>query len=68
MRGHPFIHSSSVENVDLRRSLGCPPDDIHVHACSEPDNRFDVIFHIRMFQKRLRITQDMICEFIAGGA
>ncbi|KAG1873089.1 hypothetical protein F4604DRAFT_1925579 [Suillus subluteus] len=51
----------------LKDSLGCPSDDIQVHACDEPENRFDVVLRIHMFQKRLRAAQCMYYEFVAGG-
>ncbi|KAG2124816.1 hypothetical protein DEU56DRAFT_983470 [Suillus clintonianus] len=58
-------NSNDPKDEPLRRSLGCPADEIQV-AGSEP-NQFVASFRIRMFQKRLRTTQDMRCEFIAGG-
>ncbi|KAG1866650.1 hypothetical protein DFJ58DRAFT_698876 [Suillus subalutaceus] len=52
----------------LRRSLGCPPDDVQVHEGDGlGENQFIACIHIRMFRKRLHITQDLGIEFIAGG-
>ena len=50
----------------MRRSLGCPPDVVQVHEGDELDH-FVACLCIRMFQRRLRITQDLGIEFIARG-
>ncbi|KAG2157331.1 hypothetical protein DEU56DRAFT_764036 [Suillus clintonianus] len=50
----------------LKRSLGCPPDEIEVHG-GNSQNQFTVDMQIRMFQKRLRIAQKMVVEFVAKG-
>ena len=57
---------SAPKDEPLRCSLGCPPDEVRVHEGDEPD-QFVVRIRIRMFQKRLRITQDVGVEFIARG-
>ncbi|KAG1784580.1 uncharacterized protein HD556DRAFT_1280364, partial [Suillus plorans] len=59
-------------NLSDRRSrcfLGCLPDEVQVHTCNEPTNQFDVVFQIRMFQKRLRTAtaKSLRFEFVAGG-
>ena len=54
------------EDEPLRRSLGCAPE-VQVHEGDYKLNQFVACFHIRMFQKRLRITQDVGVEFVAGG-
>ncbi|KAG1869425.1 hypothetical protein DFJ58DRAFT_837719 [Suillus subalutaceus] len=54
-------------NLAYGPAPGCPPDDIQVNACDEPENRFDVVLRIHMFQKRLRAAQFMYYEFVAGG-
>jgi len=52
----------------LRRSLGCPPDDVQVHEGDGlGENQFVAGIRIRMFRKRLHITQDLGVEFVAGG-
>ncbi|KAG1902311.1 uncharacterized protein F5891DRAFT_906804, partial [Suillus fuscotomentosus] len=56
--------------VSDRRSrcfLGCLPDAVQVHPCDEPTNQFDVVFQIRIFQKRLRTYKSLHFEFVAGG-
>ncbi|KAG1863404.1 hypothetical protein C8R48DRAFT_773443 [Suillus tomentosus] len=49
--------------------LGCLPDEVQVHTCDGPTNQFDVVFRIRMFQKRLRTAtrKNLRFEFVAGG-
>ncbi|OAX33084.1 hypothetical protein K503DRAFT_786753 [Rhizopogon vinicolor AM-OR11-026] len=52
----------------LRRSFGCPPDDVEVHVESEVDKRhFVASFRFKMFQKRLRIAHNVDAEFVAEG-
>ncbi|KAG1807309.1 uncharacterized protein BJ212DRAFT_1485716 [Suillus subaureus] len=53
----------------LRRSLGCPPDELVVHETGRvgDDYLFAASVRIRMFQKRLRITHKLNYEFAAGG-
>ncbi|KAG2152210.1 hypothetical protein BD769DRAFT_1288903, partial [Suillus cothurnatus] len=53
---------------DSKRSLGCPPDDVQVHEGDGlGENQFVAGIRIRMFRKRLHITQDLGVEFVAGG-
>ncbi|KAG2369572.1 hypothetical protein BDR07DRAFT_527594 [Suillus spraguei] len=54
----------SPKDDSLRRFLGCPPDEIQVQELG--DGRFIACFRFRIFQKRLRITQKMGLEFVAG--
>ncbi|KAG1743820.1 hypothetical protein EDB19DRAFT_541299 [Suillus lakei] len=58
------VDSNDPKDEPLRRSLGYPSDEIQVH---ESSNRVVARFCIRMFQKRLRTTQNMRYEFIAEG-
>ncbi|KAG1789615.1 uncharacterized protein HD556DRAFT_1205476, partial [Suillus plorans] len=52
----------------LRRSLGCPPDEIEVHEVKMSNSRqFVVSFRIRKFQRRLRIMHKLNYEFVADG-
>ncbi|KAG0705943.1 hypothetical protein DFH29DRAFT_235592 [Suillus ampliporus] len=58
----------NCKDEPLTRSLGCPPDEIQVHEGDGlPENQFTADLQIRMFQKRLRITQKMRMELIAKG-
>ncbi|KAG1750525.1 uncharacterized protein EDB91DRAFT_1244106 [Suillus paluster] len=41
----------SLKDEPLRRSLGCPPDEVQVYEGNEP-NKFVACIRIRMFQKR----------------
>ncbi|KAG1816871.1 uncharacterized protein BJ212DRAFT_1577010 [Suillus subaureus] len=50
----------------LRRSLGCPPDEVEVHKGDKPC-QFVACMRIRMFQKRLRIRQEVDVESVANG-
>ncbi|KAG1756551.1 uncharacterized protein EDB91DRAFT_23151 [Suillus paluster] len=60
--------NSNCKDEPLNRSLGCPPDEIQVHEGDGlPENQFTANFRIRMFQKRLRIAQNMRIELIAKG-
>jgi hypothetical protein len=48
--------------------LGCPPDDIEVHEGDElGKHNFVASLQFRMFQKRLRIMQNVNTEFVAEG-
>ncbi|KAG2156033.1 hypothetical protein DEU56DRAFT_765238 [Suillus clintonianus] len=59
---------SDSKDEPLRRSLGCPPDEVQVHEGDGlGENQFIACLRIRMFQKRLHITQDLGVEFVAGG-
>lgn len=59
---------SNSKDEPLRRSLGCPPDDVQVHEGDGPgENQFIACIRIRMFRKRLHITRDLGIEFVAGG-
>jgi hypothetical protein len=59
---------SDTKDEPLRRSLGCPPDDVQVHEGDGlGENQFVAGIRIRMFRKRLHITQDLGVEFVAGG-
>jgi hypothetical protein len=66
-----LLCSTSAEGEALRRTLGCPPDEIEVHEAAIVGNsdryRFTASVCIGMFQKRLRITQELDYEFVAGG-
>ncbi|KAG2091972.1 uncharacterized protein F5147DRAFT_779822 [Suillus discolor] len=67
---HASFMQLKLANIDakgevLRRSLGCPPDEIEVGMGN--DDQFVVSFRIRKFQKRLRITQKLNYEFVADG-
>ncbi|KAG2137055.1 hypothetical protein DEU56DRAFT_804787 [Suillus clintonianus] len=58
----------SVKDESLRQFLGCPPDDIEIHeGRGLDDHQFTASFRIRMFQKRLRTTEKLNCEFVGGG-
>ncbi|KAG2357207.1 hypothetical protein BDR07DRAFT_1612633 [Suillus spraguei] len=67
-----FDDNKSVVNAPppqgevLRRSLGCPPDEIEVHETGSK-HQFIASFRIGMFQKRLRVMQKLNYEFVAGG-
>ncbi|KAG2099118.1 hypothetical protein BD769DRAFT_1677474 [Suillus cothurnatus] len=65
------LASIDAKGEALRRTLGCPPDEIEVHEASRvgesSDYQFAASFRIRMFQKRLRITHKLKHEFVAGG-
>ncbi|KAG2078056.1 hypothetical protein BDR04DRAFT_1226848 [Suillus decipiens] len=56
----------SPKDEPLRRSLGCPPDDVRVNEGNR-SRHFVANIRIRLFQKRLRITQSMGVEFVARG-
>lgn len=59
---------SDSKDEPLRRSLGCSPDDVQVHEGDGlGENQFIACIRIRMFRKRLHITQDLGVEFVAGG-
>ncbi|KAG1807592.1 hypothetical protein EV424DRAFT_1427333 [Suillus variegatus] len=72
---HASFTQLKLANVDakgevLRRSLGCPPDEIEVHEVTGGmgnDHEFVVSFCIRKFQTRLRITHKLNYEFVADG-
>ncbi|OJA09662.1 hypothetical protein AZE42_03661 [Rhizopogon vesiculosus] len=54
----------------LQRSLGCPPDEIEVHEGDHDElekHKFVALLRFKMCQKRLRITQNLKAEFVAGG-
>ncbi|KAG1793528.1 uncharacterized protein HD556DRAFT_511412 [Suillus plorans] len=57
------------EDRRSRCILGRLPDEIQVHTRDKPIKQFDVVFRIKMFQKRLRTATDKILrfEFVAGG-
>ncbi|KAG1858773.1 hypothetical protein DFJ58DRAFT_658560, partial [Suillus subalutaceus] len=69
--GHrkPLIWILGSEQMRLRGLLGCPPDEIQVNTCDELTNQFNIVFGIRMFQKRLRTATEnkWHYEFVAGG-
>lgn len=51
-----------------RRMLGCPRDDVQVHEGGGIGKSYFVVyFFFRMFQKRLRIAQELGVEFVARG-
>jgi hypothetical protein len=56
---------SSGNYEPLRRSLGCPPDEIEVYEGGGLDSkhRFSALFRLRMCQKRLRIQQNVSADF-----
>ncbi|KAG1902337.1 uncharacterized protein F5891DRAFT_1216297 [Suillus fuscotomentosus] len=56
------------EDRRSRCFLGCQPDEIQVYAYDKSIKQFDVVFPIRMFQKRLRTAPDksLRFEFVAG--
>lgn len=59
---------SDAKDEPLRRSLGCSPDDVQVHEGDGlGENQFIACIRIRMFRRRLHITQDLGVEFVAGG-
>ncbi|KAG1836005.1 hypothetical protein DFJ58DRAFT_749959 [Suillus subalutaceus] len=71
---HASFTQLKLANIDdkgeaLRRSLGCPPDELEVHETGRVDGdyQFAASVRIRMFQKRLRITHKLNYEFVAGG-
>ncbi|KAG1736413.1 uncharacterized protein EDB91DRAFT_1083376 [Suillus paluster] len=52
--------SIDVKDESLKHFLGCPPDEVQVGEGGKPDrNQFIASFCIRMFQKHLRITQQV---------
>ncbi|KAG2156405.1 hypothetical protein DEU56DRAFT_233988 [Suillus clintonianus] len=57
-------HTVNPEDQSLRCFLGCPPDESEVEGLG--NNIFVGCLRFRMFQKRLRITQKLGVEFIAG--
>ena len=60
--------SLSADDEPLKRSLGCPPDDIEVDGgIGLGRHKFVVSFRFKMFQKRLRIIQNVSAEYVAGG-
>ncbi|KAG1836669.1 hypothetical protein F4604DRAFT_1692730 [Suillus subluteus] len=62
------LQHTDAKDESLRQFLGCPPDEIEVHEGGElDDHQFVASFHIRMFQKRLRTTQELKHEFVAQG-
>ncbi|KAG2091956.1 uncharacterized protein F5147DRAFT_722661 [Suillus discolor] len=62
------FQNTNTKDESLRRFLGCPPDEIQVHHGGEPDDhQFVASFRIRMFQKRLRATQELNYDFVARG-
>ncbi|KAG1755723.1 hypothetical protein EDB19DRAFT_1662685 [Suillus lakei] len=59
---------SDSKDEPLRRSLGCPPDEVQVHGGDGlGENQFIAYLHIKMLRKRLHITQNLGVEFVAGG-
>ncbi|KAG1743625.1 uncharacterized protein EDB91DRAFT_218233 [Suillus paluster] len=59
------LGNSDANEEVLRRSLGCPPDEVRVNELV--DQQFVASFRVRLFQKRLRITKKLSYEFVAGG-
>ena len=61
-----IVHKPAKLNCEiLRRSLGCPPDEIEVHEGDEQDKHQLVIsVRFRMCQKRLRIMKMVVAEFL----
>ncbi|KAG1751827.1 hypothetical protein EDB19DRAFT_2022034 [Suillus lakei] len=57
------------EAESLRLFLHCPPDEVQVHDTGDRlcKNQFVASIRIRMFQKRLRMTQKFRTEFVAAG-
>ncbi|KAG2036695.1 hypothetical protein BDR03DRAFT_1011450 [Suillus americanus] len=70
---HALFSQLNLQNTDakgesLRQFLGCPSDEIEVHEGGElDDHQFIASSRIRMFQKRLRTTQELKQEFVARG-
>ncbi|KAG2353163.1 hypothetical protein BDR07DRAFT_1615108, partial [Suillus spraguei] len=65
------LNSARVINPkdeSLRRFLNCPPDEVQVQDTVDRQftSRFIARFHIRMFQKRLRVTRKLDIEFVAS--
>ncbi|KAG2067924.1 hypothetical protein BDR04DRAFT_1158556 [Suillus decipiens] len=64
----PAWDTVNPEDKSLRRMLGCRRDDVQVHERDGVgESYFYVHFVLRMFQKRLRITQELKVEFVARG-
>ncbi|KAG1862678.1 hypothetical protein F4604DRAFT_1957370 [Suillus subluteus] len=62
------LGDTNPKDGPLRRSLGCPPDDVQVHSGDGlGENHFVAHFRIRKFQKRIRIIRDLSVEFVAEG-
>ncbi|KAG0707577.1 hypothetical protein DFH29DRAFT_995006 [Suillus ampliporus] len=57
------------KDESLRRLLGCPPDEVQVHDEGDGLRKIQFVtrLRIRMFQKRLRTTQELGVEFVARG-
>lgn len=51
----------------LNRSLGYPADDIQVYHEGNLQNQFTSKMQIMMFQKRIRVAQEIYVELIAQG-
>ncbi|KAG0700965.1 hypothetical protein DFH29DRAFT_1000666 [Suillus ampliporus] len=63
------LRNSDAKAEVLRRSLSCPPNEVQVHETGElGDQQFVVSFRIGLFQKRLRIAQELNYGFVAGCA
>ncbi|KAG2360504.1 hypothetical protein BDR07DRAFT_1461968 [Suillus spraguei] len=59
---------TNSEDGPLRRSLGCPSDEVQVDSGDGlGKNQFVAHFRIKKFQKRIRITYDVNIEFVARG-
>ncbi|KAG1732393.1 uncharacterized protein EDB91DRAFT_672321 [Suillus paluster] len=62
------LGSNLSQDESLRRFLGCPPHEIQVHEGGGlSDSHFVTLFHFRVLQKRLRITQKLGVKFVARG-
>jgi len=65
------INCVAPKDEPLRRSLGCPPDEVQVNEGLRDglgkNQKFVAYCRIRMFQKRMCITEHVNVEFVAGG-
>jgi hypothetical protein len=62
-----IIAYQSDKGGPLNRSLGCPTDDIQVYSGGDIQNQFTAKMQIAMFQKRMRVAQEICVELIAEG-
>jgi hypothetical protein len=62
-----IIAYQSDKGGPLNRSLGCPTDDIQVYSEGDIQNQFTAKMQIAMFQKRMRVAQEICVELIAEG-
>ncbi|KAG1865857.1 hypothetical protein DFJ58DRAFT_724252 [Suillus subalutaceus] len=61
-------HCYKSQDESLRYFLNCPPDEVQVQDTGDRkfNSQFVAHFCIRMFQKRLRVSQKLGIEFVAS--